>query len=40
VLCGRLDTARKTARRWAVTCRPWRRRSASSSTDGRGTPGA
>ena len=41
VLCGRSDTARSTARRWAVTCRPCRRSSASLSTDSSlGTPGS
>src|SRR5438876_4516015 len=33
VLCGRSDTARRTARRWAVTCTPCRRRRAAWSTD-------
>ena len=33
VLWGRSDTVRRTARRWAVTCRPCRRSSAPLSTD-------
>ena len=41
VVCGPSDTARRTARRWAVTWSPCRRRRASFSTVmSGGTPGA